>query len=338
MLSVDGSIIGSCDIFSGIEHNYLKNIKNYVNEIVIETIKNINLDTERRLNFKNNIKLIEQGIYYPHDYANVLKHNINAYPSCEKLRQYMLNKGVLVRGLAPQDCFTYLKDESNLLGFKNKFYVIKSNANASQALTSLIAGRTFLGCAQVCMVAYYEAIRTFLGNEKFDFLFSGSSKTPLTISLFLEETPLARFVTIKNIHKQSFEKGDMVFFQQVSEYAKKHFAGHGDGYNVICSGDSAASQFYGFMLDNQGLNNQQISDLLLNEYNKKPVPNDHIFAGSYLEILNKERDQTDAQKTLTKEKFKESGGGIIHPEFMGLNIEYLNKLRTYSLQELKSHY
>lgn len=251
----------------------------------------------------------------------------------------MREKGHFYHGTVPKECFSTIPDESLPTGLQVCGYRLKPGKSPTEALKSIRKGVTFFGCGQACSLAYYEALKTLFGEEKFNALFSQPS-TLINISDRDKTSPLVPF--FMNTPLKSFKevkKGQLVHILGINLYQFKHLNGEAGGFNVFCSEEGTHNKFVGLGLNAKGETHKEITELLCREYNKNPIGMEIVTDEVAKRILGptptEEMQFTSSLKnhTLSVEEFIKRGGGG-NPGFVcDFNMERVQKLAQASIDE-----
>jgi hypothetical protein len=305
------------------------------NNKVVSVAKEIVADTEKRMqNYLKNIKEVDGGCFYPNDYFNILKRSNQT----DRLT-FLVTKGSFFHGRAPASCFTMEKNPNSSSGFTSNFFVLKKGVTPSAGLKAIRDGLSLLGCGEICQIAYYEALKSELGEEKFDLLFAADSKTPLSIGFGSSRNPLLPLFLLKDV-PQHFSKGEMVRFENTPYYPIKHINGEASGFNTICCDSTQGQERFTTMgLNSQGSTVQQVKQKLFDEYNDNPISreimtkevakrlfatysSDYLKASAALEL-----------KQMDYQEFSETKGGSI-PLSLEMNFERITQLAAEPLESV----
>lgn len=168
-------------------------------------------------------------------------------------------------------------------------FELKEGKSASEAIEVLIRGLSVLDCGNACQLAYYKAILSVIGRERFDTLFcgvpynltitqNGLNDLCCPLSLFAGFTKSAMKCLKETLGHRSLNFGDKCHFSGIEYYPIKHpGGGHARGWNVVYCYDSPRGEqlFVG-----QGLRKakteHQINRMLLKGYNRERTPRDEI--------------------------------------------------------------
>lgn len=301
------------------------NLGEGINNRVVEIIKEIVSDNEHRVNnCKENIQLLGEGCFYPNTYFRLLKDNHQ-----QQRLDYFIKKGSFYYGYASLKHFTIVA---------HNHFILKNDVTPCDGLRAIRKGFTFIGCGEICQMAYYEAIKDAVGEAKFNALFSASSKTPLRFHWDSTQNPLFRLFKFR-LDPNSFSKGELVSFANTQSYQKKHLIGDAQGYNAICCDPTPGQETFTTLgLASKGMTRLQISEKLLSDFNEQPKAidtvtpelRDRLLKDLSPGIIEMTRQLKDAQ--MDKEEFLKTGGGAIAIG-CALNVLRIDELARLSLKE-----
>jgi hypothetical protein len=154
-------------------------------------------------------------------------------------------------------------------------WTLNSGASASAAIQAWLRGLTVADCASAATAIYYDTLRAAVGNKKFDEYFAakkGNEKRQLLISQYPKDTPLIKFL-YEPERKEGLVEGDWYYWKNHPMYKYKHPRGLWQGENSVYLGNaSGEDKWAGFGAG--GKTNQQMLQVLLNEYNADRTPDD----------------------------------------------------------------
>lgn len=305
------------------------------NNKVVAVAKEIVADSEKRMqNYRKNIKELNGGCFYPTEYFKILKQT-NQTARLE----FLVKKGSFFHGRAPTKYFTKEQNPNSSSGFTQNFFVLKKGVTPSAGLKAIRDGLSLIGCGEICQIAYYEALKSELGEEKFDLLFAADSKTPLSIGFSSNKNPLLPLFLLKD-EPQRFRKGEMVRFENTSYYRIKHINGESPGFNAICCDETQGQETFTTMgLNSQGSTAPQVKQKLFEEFNEKPIGPEimtqevaaRLFAKYTSEYLETTAVLENTQMTL--QEFLEVGGGNI-PLSLELNTERITQIASEPIESV----
>ncbi|MEI8124656.1 MAG: hypothetical protein WCG42_02765 [Parachlamydiaceae bacterium] len=146
------------------EHHNIQTIK----DVVVKVIQEIVADSERRIqNCKKDLSLLSNGCFYPNGYSEILKEN-----GLDDRLKALLDKGNLFHGYAASTHFKMKEDHKSITGIKVNLQVLKEGVTPSEGLKAIREGLSLIRSGEACQIAYYEAIRSRLGDDKFNELFA----------------------------------------------------------------------------------------------------------------------------------------------------------------------
>jgi hypothetical protein len=246
----------------------LEKIESILVDTAIRTIQEMVEESQTRLQkYKTDPTFFSRGTYYPKDYASALGNLPVKDPLLEKRLINWLNEGTFVDGYMAPDYFDKMANPKKLTGFESTF-ILRKGKSPSEALEATRNGLNLLDCTKVCIIAYLIALKTLLGDQKFDVLFAADSLTPLTISNRL--SPYEHLLQLRIGDKEP-KRGSIFLFLNYEKYLCKHIDGAGAAYTVICIDDSKAAPKYTTLgLDSRGVTPKQILMQMLEDYNSNP--------------------------------------------------------------------
>ena len=162
-------------------------------------------------------------------------------------------------------------------------------------------------CA-VCQIGQYHALYKVLGQAKFDKLFSHQTGSPLILSSYnVPSNPLLpfldRIVTEKGtLGNRRVAVGQVVGFKNVEAYKAKHqLMGEDASLWAVCLQNRPDHQSYVMLgLNPEGMNEVEIEEQLLNDYNKPPQSCEALSDTLVAQILPSGREPNLAACALMK--------------------------------------
>lgn len=296
-----------------------------VNRLAIEHMRKICTQAEVRKTLfacttsEQKKQLLAQGIFYPNDYADFLESEQQT-----KRYEFLKKKDYFYTGYLDNKTFSQPEGEKSSLSQKVfMHFKAVSTKSASEALDKALSGPSLLGCGEVCQLAYYAALRTLWGEEKFNTTFH--SENPLTISHDYPENPLYAFtknIAIKDDHQHlRFLPGSMIYMRGAEDYKKlnpymlRHPGRSSAAFNTI---QDFSEKRLGFGLNKNGLTHEEIQHYLFSEFQReKDTSNLHHFTKKIAESLQQKHipsslfREIDTLAQESFERFKERGGGKI---------------------------
>lgn len=119
-----------------------------------------------------------------------------------------------------------------------------------------------------------------------------------------------------------------VHFMNVPFYSAKHINGEEVGYNVVCSEDLDEPRFIGHGLPPEGMTAEEISELLREAYNKKPIDKsafpETVIQQVYTQSIDLEK--FFESHTLNVSDFKAHGGGQLATQYATFNLKRIQQL------------
>lgn len=272
---------------------------------VIEVMQNI---TRVNMSAAN----LDVGVHYPVSYLKALE-SAEGDKWQSRLKTFK-DYGMSYHGYASPNHFKMVPDSDSPSGKKIMTFVLKPGVQASEALEKLENGLSILGCGETCQVAQYKAILDVLGAEKFDALFAAEGSTPLIISGTHPKNPISKlrnYIYKKEASLGDVRRGELVYFHNASSYQDKHQIGVSQGYNSICIHEAGeSSKFTGLGWPADGLNHEQIKEVMRSKYNFEPFNVREVLSEKIWKQLPKP-DKKLQNKQITPAQFAKEGGGKI---------------------------
>ena len=249
-----------------------------LNLAVLAEFKKIVADYDERLNDaqtkpKNEaIKILEKGFWYASDYFDLLtKYDQN------KRLSWLKEKDAFIHGFSHSCDLVSSKETSQ----KGHYYL---NAQPSKVLHDFGDKLIFIDCAIAYELAYYRAMLSMLGENKFNKFINNHLNNDLAFfSYHMDKTFLALVTNSVKFTNIPGEIGSNYYFFNHPLFSFKHHHNHFSGIHVIVLDDNNdVKRFIGLGLPPKGLTAQEIETLLVNKFNEYPY-NDKILE---LIILN----------------------------------------------------
>lgn len=303
-------------------------LRTRIADCAIKVMKEISEEMEKSLKgYSKDIKLLDKGIFYGNEYYRALSKSKQV-----KRIDWLREKGHLSHEIAPKSHFAILDGDSPT-GKRTCQYILV-NGKASEGLAILRSGLTFMGCGETCILAFYEAFKEVLGQEKFDYLFSATSKTPLRIGMMDQLNPIREL--LKVVSADVIKKGQLAYVQGVDElYIQKHHNGEGVGFFTICSETGTTNKYVSLGLSSQGMNLEEIGELLRSEYNSFPIEATELLPAKIaklfpeplkqLKLINPKLVEIIKNDQMSPERFSSLKGGRII-KAMDIYVERLSLL------------
>jgi hypothetical protein len=241
------------------------------------------------------------------------------YTKLQRLYNHLYQEGCYFHGYQNPEYFDFIKSDIRLTGFEIHKFQIKKGFQPAEIVDAFNNGLTFTDCLiTIASAARYNTLRKLWGDEKFNIVFSFDSKTAIRYDADFTRLPLSIFSKIyKEKHGQksiagrrNVTHGHLYWIQNSSLYNSKHYNGMDQGINLICLNEKPKKQlFTGFGLPPEGMNEQQINEILLQSFNAAPIGL-KILPEKYHHRLR--MDEARAQqfnKPLDKKEYQETGGG-----------------------------
>ncbi len=308
-------------------HAMSQRLNNRVTQVVTEIAE----DNINRMNkYKEDKNQLNAGCFYPNEYFQALKEM-----GFQDRLEFFLKKGSFFHGYVSPKHFTMIKCTDSPSGFKCHCFFLKQGVTPSDGIDAIRKGISLIGCGEICQIACYEAIRSELGDEKFNAMFALNSKTPLVIS-WAYANPLTCLLTQTKDPIDCFE-GEVLHFQNSEHYQKKHTNGDAKGFNVICCKSTIGEPvFTGLGVLNQTVN--KMNEKMLNALNEKPVG----FSIMTEEMATRQRKGICANNLQITEKlvdyqmdedtFLGTGGGVITVKHT-LNVDRISELAQLPIKD-----
>lgn len=287
------------------------------------------------------VDLLFRGMFYQEEHSKRLMQ-LASSGGMAPMKQIAITKnfmelthsGAYYHGLAPKDLFEIPDDKSSPTGKKVMHYTLKKGCAPSHALERVLnlqKGEVFfVDCLVICQISAYKMIQETI-PDKFDDLFGSDSPVPL--SLGRDSAVMKVFLTTIPANKvDKIEVGDWVSFGNIDRYQWKHFNGSALGMNTVCV--STTPTFTGLGLDPKGVTQEEIEKLLLEEYNKAPVP----MIGMPESVKKSQERLASSCRVLqsdtipTIEEFRAQGGGR-RVGVTKINFERIERLADSSIEE-----
>ncbi len=331
MSAVNGSTSSQNPVMSKEE------IKTLLTTTAIEAVERIaseHFSRMERFRTEGDSSVFDQGIFYDRDCLLAFEDMCD-----DRLVEFQMD-GSFHDGRAPEFEFKKVRDLESVTGYVFNCFLLRKGISASEGLASIQAGPSILDCSQVCQIACYEALKKVfdksVSNSEesfFDVVFAPEGPNRFEIGvggdLYLYDPlhSLTRFYpTTSDVAKDQF-----VHFGNIEKYREKHLRGPYPGHSVICSEDAVRGQEKFIGLGTNGVTQEKMSQLFLDEYNQEPlVTRDNLrFVKDFAADSDLERRlfswlggkegmqlaESLAEDQLTSSDFKELGGGGIDEIF-----------------------
>lgn len=252
----------------------IESLSDRLGNAVARSVQEMAAESEQALRTKK----ATQGVFYPGDLIHLLEASKE-----HALLEGARNQKCFINGWVNADYFDSVVEKlpDRRRQIRCFSFIAKDEVTASEALKAAKTGLRILDCGNVCEIALYDALLQELGEDKFNRLFSKEHGQKLNIGFTHDEVQPMRYfcrfteAAIQQIPGQvgsrRVQVGDVVSFNGVDEYRKKHPNGMGSNYNVVCIDATPGSQKYvGHGLSAKGAAEAEIALLMANEYNQKP--------------------------------------------------------------------
>jgi len=244
-------------------------LRERLGEAAANHLKAMAADTEARMaGYKEDVQKLKAGAFYPNAYALALQNKKNT-----AMFEWHRSRGNFFHGHAPVKNFSKVADRRATTGYAIMEFSLKSGILPSTALDSFSTELSLLDCGASVVIAFHQALRSELGSEKFDALFSAAGPTPLRIAgnpyRHLPINALLRLVP----DDAPLVRGQMVPFRGIPSYPEKHINGEATNFNVICSdaGTPGSERFVGLGLSGEGVDLGGLNQVFVDEYNAAPI-------------------------------------------------------------------
>jgi len=254
-----------------------EDLKMRIGSIVAKTAQKIAADFKKRKEgFSGDVKLLESGCWYPNDYCFALRS------ANQTVRlTFFINNGSFYHGFpnTKKTGLEYIPFDNATGKMTIACRLPEKGIKASDAIKAFQENLVLADCAQLCQVSQYQALLEILGEERFNKLFSSAShpKDRLVISSYaVQENSLLVFLKQKTTKEKDgfrvLEVGQRVAFENFQIYGLKHLNGEAGGFNTICvDATPSAPKFVALGTPPEGLTEEGINSLMVEEYNKTPV-------------------------------------------------------------------
>ncbi|MBA3603438.1 MAG: hypothetical protein H0W50_07310 [Parachlamydiaceae bacterium] len=263
----------------------IQDVTKHISEVTIEKMKVLVKDNHERMStYSNkNAKVLSEGFFYPNEYCIALSN------AAQNTRlEFLKKQGAFFHGYLSPKYFSMktTQDPALVTGKIPTQFWLQEGIKPSEALKSVHKGVSLIGCGEACDIAYYEAILSYLGEEKFNALLAKDQAVPFCIShqkilepmsvLFLKNAPISGINDIK--------KGQLLGVYNASSYSMKHPFGEDQGLNLICIDDKDGDKkFIGLGTSPEGLTYKEIVDQLFKAYNKTPIKCVQILSKDFVQ-------------------------------------------------------
>lgn len=323
-----------------------------LNSSMVNALQEVLLDSElRKQKCSNDIQELNQGVFYPNEYFELLEKF-----GQDKRNEWLKNKGSYYHGLLPVKYFQQKKESSSPTGYRPMEFTCKKDVLPSESIQAALKGLSLIGCGEVINLTRYGALNQVLGDEKFNYLFSSDSIVHFPLGQNNPILKLLKETKVTSSENLSFKKGQLIYidsaqtntfnvhshsFGTTNLYAIKHLlTGEARGFNAICVDDTYSKEkFIALGTSSAGVSQETISDILLQEYNKKPLDPKKIISKAAVIKLIQINDETTLKSMkqlendkLSKEEFKALAGGIV-TQIVDWNIDRVTQLAQSSLNE-----
>jgi hypothetical protein len=273
-----------------------------VRDLFVSKVKDFAGAAYSRLNaYKTNLKALQGGPWYANDYYVALK----ATNQTARLKALQKN-GSFYSGRPPTG-LNRIPDPSEHHGTMLFSYALIQNIPASEALMNIKETLCFIDCQGALEIAYFDVLLEVLGKRRFDHLFKYNQDYRLCIHTRIDRSSVALFLN-RTVHhdagtlgKRPIKKGEMGYFANIEAYHHKHPMGEMGGLHVCCIQETPQQKFTAFGLPPEGLNEEEILDLLVKEYNAEPLTREELVSAELAKKLHANKRPVSFPSTITKE-------------------------------------
>ncbi len=294
-----------------------------VNSLVVEKFQKIIDACHRsRQEVKNNLNTLNQGIWYPNEYFELLSEN-----NQNKRIEFLKKKSAFYDGLPPKH-FIHIPDPTGFSATGKLLFSYVLSKDSEMSPSDVIKkimdfSFSFMDCQEAIQIAQYQTLLEILGEDKFNQLFDPKGENPLNFDPYTPHIPLEQFRESKT---GSAEVGEEVFFKNVPLYNLKHFYGEWGGHHAVCIQTDPEQRFLAFGLPSRGMTKEEIINFLIEKFNETPIQGDAILSPQVAEkafriaITNEQdKQRTEIAKTvkMTKQMFQQAAASS--PGSIGLS-------------------
>lgn len=250
-------------------------LKQRLGRITARTVGDISADSNHRLeNYKTNIKLLAEGVFYQNNYYTALQDTKQT-----KSIEWYKNRNYFYHTYPPKH-FENIPDKANSnSGFDIGKIRLKEGALPSEALKAAKKGLALLDCNAVCQIGQYQALHDAWGEKTFNRIFSHETGTPMMLSDYdAQDNPLLGFLKKGSFGEgrkgsRPVKVGDRVAFSNDPRYAQKHaLMGDFQAISVSCIDDTPGAQRYVALgLPSGGCQEEGIEEACLSAHNQTPM-------------------------------------------------------------------
>ncbi|MBX3719178.1 MAG: hypothetical protein KF898_05980 [Parachlamydiales bacterium] len=314
-----------------------------VNQLLVQKFTEI-VDSYDKKKPANRLQDLATGPWYANDYAYALQKNGQG-----KRLEFLKGKNAFFHGFPPKG-FVQLPSRETITGSDFCSYQIKADCLPSQGLQNVKTEQfSFFDCGSTIGIAMYDTLKEVLGENRFNTIFSAQGQNPLKLDPHLVKTPLFSLGFVKeamlNANPFSPNLGDDVYFSNIPLYHPKHPNGEYTGFHTLCisASDANNKKYIAFGTPANGKSEEEINDLLIEEFNTKAIDPHFIFSKQMATHFESESKKTQAEfvqmsggrriedLTITRHDFNkvvnesnhEQAG--LHPVVRRLNIAEIHK-------------
>jgi hypothetical protein len=264
----------------------------------------------------------------------------------ERIQTLVFKSASYYHGLIPRSCGARrIKNQREITGFLPNAYSLKQDTKPSLFLKNITTGLTFLCCASTISIAQYQTLLSVWGEEKFNAIFESNKSKKYFFNYRSQYFPLIPFLhqheqqdsTGEGPNRRNISVGSIYYIQGIEKYHEKHRNGEAQGFNIMCvSADPGNQKFTGFGLPKEGATEEEILQIIVDEYNRDPVDLSILpekYHANFSYNPNIEKLRTDK---ISMEEFKRLGGGAFIQVPISFNTEKINSIKELPLEEVKA--
>jgi hypothetical protein len=248
-----------------------------VNQLMVQKFTEIVASYDQRKQ-ATSVQDLATGPWYPNDYAQALrKHRQQGRLDWLKARDAFFH------GFPPTG-FIAEPNPAFITKIGPCSYQIKPDCQPSQALVNIKTGQpSMIDCQGAVELAMYETLKEVFGEERFNEIFSAQGKTPLQLHPVIQKTHLYALGFVKearlDVRAIAPNLGDNVYFSNIPLYTRKHRNAEAKGFHAVCisPSDVANKRYIAFGTAANGKTESEMHDMMIDEFNAKPINPSSIF-------------------------------------------------------------
>lgn len=218
---------------------------------------------------------LKGGVWYPEDFIRAYRRLYPYLSFEEKKALPSADLLTLFEGHCPKTHFKPIPDEE-------RNFRVRQRIAASEAVAAALRGPTLIDSRGACQLAYYHALDTLLGRERFDKLFNSK----LVIGDFPANPLHTHYLQVASSSQSGaaqLSQGIIAEFQNDPHYIQKHPFGSYQAYHMVYAGNG---RYLGLGALEHGLTRDEVHTLLIQEYQKKdPTLGGIVSAQEYLSFV-----------------------------------------------------